>query len=85
MVVISRQEVIELISTVLVAPITPTIRGIPSEVVLDTDDGMKGPCAANLDHVHSVRKSDLTRYVSTLRPEKMAQVCRALSLATGCS
>lgn len=85
MVVISRQEVIDLISTVLVAPITSTIRGIPSEVVLDTDDGMKRACAANLDHVQSVRKADLARYVSTLRPDKMAQICRALSLATGCS
>ena len=83
MVVISRQEVIDLISTVLVAPITSTIRGIPSEVVLDTGDGMKGPCAVNLDHVQSVRKADLGRQLGVLRPERLAQICRALSVATG--
>lgn len=84
-VVISRQDAIDVISTVLVAPITSTIRGLPSEVALDVGDGMKGACAVNLDHVHAVRKVDLLRQVSTLRPERMAQVCRALSVAAGCS
>jgi mRNA interferase MazF len=84
-VVISRQDVIDLISTVLVAPITSTVRGLPSEVALGTADGMKGPCAVNLDHVHAVRKTDLRRHLSSLRPDKMAAICRALSIATGCS
>lgn len=84
-VVISRQDVIDLIATVLVAPITSTVRGLPSEVLLDASDGMKNTCAVNLDHVHSVRKSDLSRCVATLGPGKMTAICRALSIATGCS
>jgi len=84
-VVISRQDVIELISTVMVAPITSTVRGLPSEVALDSTDGMKGVCAVNLDHVQTVRKADLGRYISSLSPGRMAAICRALSVATGCS
>jgi mRNA interferase MazF len=84
-VVISRQDAIAVLSTVLVAPITSTIRGLPSEVALDVDDGLKGPCAVNLDHVQTVRKADLQRHIVTLRPARMAEICRALSVATGCS
>src|SRR5437016_8991418 len=80
-VIISRQEVIELLSTVIVAPITSTVRGLPSEVVLDAADGMKGRCAVNLDHVQTVRKEDLGRQMSSLGPQKMAALCRALALA----
>ena len=85
MVVISRPDVIDLLSMVLVAPITSTMRGLPSEVALDEADGMKGPCAVNLDHVQTVRKVDLQRQLSTLQPQRMVQICRALALATGCS
>jgi mRNA interferase MazF len=84
-VVISRQDVINLISTVLVAPVTSTVRGLPSEVPLDVADGMKGPCAVNLDHVHAVRKTDLSRCVATLDPSRMTEICRAMSVAIGCS
>lgn len=84
-VVISRPEVIDLLSTVIVAPVTSTVRGLPSEVVLDIADGMKGRCAVNLDHVQTIRKVDLHRRVSTLGPQKMTLVCRALAVATGCS
>lgn len=74
-----------MISTVLVAPITSTVRGLPSEVPLDVEDGLKGPCAVNLDHGQTVRKEDLQRHIVTLRPARMAEICRALSVATGCS
>lgn len=84
-VVISRQDAINLISTVLVAPVTSTVRGLPSEVPLDVADGMKSPCAVNLDHVHAVRKADLSRCVATLGPGRMTAICRAMSVAIGCS
>ena len=83
--VISRKEAIDVISTVMVAPITSTVRGLPSEVTLDLSDGMKGFCAINLDHVQTVRKGDLSKRVAVLGSTKMAAVCRALSVAVGCS
>ena len=83
--VISRQEAIDMLDTVMVAPITSSRRGLPSEVELDALDGMKMPCAANLDHVHTVRKGDLRRFVTALRHDRMAAVCRALAVASGCA
>jgi PemK-like, MazF-like toxin of type II toxin-antitoxin system len=47
-VVLTRDNAIDYLSTVTVAPITSAIRGVPSEVVLNEDDGMKTPCAVNL-------------------------------------
>jgi mRNA interferase MazF len=82
--ILTRQEVLGLLSTVLVAPITSTIRGAPSEVLVGTEEGLKAPSAINLDNVQTVRRHDLTFYVGSISPEKMAAVCRALAIATGC-
>jgi len=82
--VISRQDAIDVLDTVMVAPITSTRHGLPSEVDLDASDGLKTACAANLDHVHTVRKRDLKRFVTSLRPERLMAVCHALAAATGC-
>jgi mRNA interferase MazF len=83
-VVLSRQEVIGLLSTVVVAPVTSTIRGVPSEVVVGADEGMKHPSAVNLDHVQTVEQSLLQQFVGTVGGSKMRQICRALAIATGC-
>ena len=83
--ILSRQEVIELLHTVMVAPITSTVRGAPSEVSLGTEEGLKRESAANLDHVQTVEKARLKRFIGTVSPEKMGRVCRALAIATGCA
>jgi len=82
--VLTRPEVIHLLYTVMVAPITSTIRGAPSEVHVGIEEGLKGPSAVNLDHVQTVEQRRLGPYVGSLDPEKMAQVCDALLVATGC-
>ena len=82
--VLSRPEAIEVLHEVMVAPITSTIRGIPSEVVLGSEHGMKVACAVNLDHVQTVRQADLRRHVTTLDAHVMQLICQALSIATGC-
>jgi len=53
-VVLTRDSVLEYLGEATVAPITRTVRGIPSEVPLGPDDGMPEPCAVNLDHVQTV-------------------------------
>ncbi len=82
--VLTRQEVIELLHTVMVAPITSTIRGAPSEIVVGIEEGLKHDSAVNLDHVQTVEKSRLRRRIAEVHPEKMKAVCRALAIATGC-
>ena len=84
-VVLTRSEVIDFLHTVMVAPITSTIRGAPSEVAVGIDEGLKRDSAVNLDHVQTVDKNRLQRFVGSLDASKMRQVCRALAIATGCS
>lgn len=83
-VVMSRPEVIGLLHTVMAAPITSTVRGAPSEVLVGIAEGLKHESAVNLDHVQTVEKARLVGYVGSLGPEKMRAVCRALAIAVGC-
>lgn len=83
--VLTRHEVIDLLQTVMVAPVTSTIRGAPSEVIVGIDEGLKRDSAINLDHVQTVDKTRLTRFIGTVGAEKMSAVCRALAIATGCA
>lgn len=84
MVVLTRERSLDVLARVTVAPITSTIRGVPSEVVLDETDGMKVRCAVNLHNLVTMERSDLGRRLTKIGPEKMEQVCRALSYALGC-
>ena len=70
------------LSTATVAPITSSIRGVPSEVRLDEEDGMKGPCAVNLHNPVTVSQQRLG--VAHLAPLRMREVCAALRFSLGC-
>jgi mRNA interferase MazF len=73
------------LSAVTVAPITSTIRDVPSEVRLSEADGMKGECAVNLHNVVTVSKAHLGRRMAVLSPERLSEICGALGFALGCS
>ena len=83
--VLSRSEVIPLLHTVMVAPVTTTRRGAPSEVNVGVAEGLKHDSAVNLDHVQTVEQQRLAGFVGTLSADKMQEVSRALGIATGCS
>lgn len=82
-VVLTRDSVLEYLGEVTVAPITSTIRDIPSEVVLDPDDGVPQRCAINLDHLQTVSKDRLGGLVATLPAARMVEVRDALLFALG--
>lgn len=82
--VLTRSEALPVLPRVLVAPATTTVRGLPSEVALDADDGMPRPCVLNLDTPELVSKAMLVHKIATLSDVKMAAVCEALAAATGC-
>lgn len=82
--VLTRSSALAYLSRVTVAPITSTIRDVPSEVPLGTDDGMKQPCAVNLHNVVTVARDALGRRVTRLSPDRMREVCSALAFALGC-
>jgi mRNA interferase MazF len=72
------------LATVTVAPVTSTIRGVPSEVVLNEEDGMESPCAVNLHNAVTVSQQRLGRRVAQLSAARMNEVCAALRFSLGC-
>ena len=81
--VLTRQEVLGHLGGVTVAPITRTIRGIPSEVVIGAESGLKETSAVNLDNVATVPKQGLRSFVGTVSPEVLERVREALLFALG--
>jgi len=82
-VILTRDSILEYLGEVTVAPITTTVRGIPSEVLLGPGDGMPRDCAVNLDHVQTVSKGKIGRVITTLGPRKLMEIRSALLFALG--
>lgn len=83
-VVLTRDSALGYLSTATVAPITSSIRGVPSEVRLGEEDGMKAPCAVNLHNAVTVSQGRLGRRVAHLSLPRMREVCAALRFSLGC-
>ncbi len=77
----TRDSVLEYLNEVTIAPITSTVRDIPSEVLLTRHDGVRVDCAVNCDHIQTVSKGKIGALVTTLAPEKIAQVRDAIRFA----
>lgn len=82
--VLSRQAVLPVLARPLVAPLTTRVRGLPTEVALDADDGVPQPCVVSLDNVQPLVASVLVERITLLGPARMMAVCEALAVATGC-
>ena len=83
-VVLTRNSAIAYLLTVTVAPITSAVRGVPSEVVLNEDDGMKSSCAVNLHNTITVSQERLGKRVAQLSPSRINEICAALRFSLGC-
>ena len=81
---LTRNSALAYLSRVTVAPITSTIRGVPSEVPLGPEDGLKQPCAVNLHNVITVSQERVGRRICQLPDTRMDDVCAALEFALGC-
>lgn len=79
--ILTRDSAIEVLHSVTVAPITRTIRNIPTEVVLTVDDGLPDACAANFDNLQTVAKSQIGDRIAHLTARKMKDVVAAVSFA----
>jgi mRNA interferase MazF len=82
--VLTRAEAIPVLRRVLVAPLTRTIRDIPTEVRLGRDDGMADECVVSFDNMQSASRALLAEPIASLSGARMHEVCRALAIATGC-
>lgn len=83
-VVLTRAEAIPVMGKVVVAYLTTTIRGIPTEVPLDVADGVPRECVISLDNLRTVNRALLGEPIANLSGARMHEVCGALAIATGC-
>lgn len=81
--VVTRSEAVSVLTWIVVAPVTRTIRGIPTEIILDTEHGVDVPCAAAFDNLQPIRKAFLTERIGSL-PLPRRQICRALAALADC-
>ena len=79
--ILTRDSILEYLGEVTIAPITSTVRDIPSEVFLSRHDGMQKECAVNLDHIQTVSKGKIGSLIATLSSEKLKQVRKAILFA----
>ena len=81
--IVTRDSAIGVLNSVTIAPITSTIRSIPTEVVLTKDDGLPDTCAANFDNLQTVPKSNIGDRIARLTARKMKEAGAAVSFALG--
>ncbi len=80
-VILSRTSVITYLNEVTIAPITTTVRDIPSEVFLSRYDGLPKDCAVNCDHIQTVSKQKVGALIATLSTVKLEQLAQAVRFA----
>ena len=84
-VILTRDSALEYLGEVTIAPVTSTIRDIPTEVALTQGDGMPRDCAINLDHIQTVARGRIGPLITTLDTQKMRSLQAALLFALGFS
>jgi len=82
--IMTRSAAIPVLNSVLAAPVTRAIRGIPTELQLGPDDGMPTHCVASFDNLRVVPKAYLVDLICTLRPTRLAEACAAIGAAVDC-
>jgi mRNA interferase MazF len=79
--ILTRDSAIPVLSSVTIAPITSTIRNIPTEVVLTDEDGLPSACAANFDNLQTVPKQNIGNRITRLTTRRMKEAAAAASFA----
>ncbi len=79
--ILTRDSILEYLGEVTVAPITTTMRDIPSEVILTQREGMPMDCAVNLDHIQTVSKGKIGPLIATISSDKLEKVAEAIRFA----
>jgi mRNA interferase MazF len=82
--VLTRNEAIPVLGRIVVAPVTRTIRGIPTELPLGTPEGLRTECVASFDNVLTLPKSAFVRRMGALDAGRLGEPCEALRAALDC-
>lgn len=82
--IMTRDATIGMLNSVLAAPLTRSVRGIPTELALTEEDGMPQDCAATFDNLRVVPKAYLVDLITELGPMRMHEACDAARRALDC-
>lgn len=81
--ILTRTSAIQFLTSLTIAPITSTIRSIPTEVLLPRAEGLFTECAVNLDNIQTVQKAKIGSFIAHLSGQRMQEVRRAIQFALG--
>jgi mRNA interferase MazF len=82
--ILTRPAAVPVLRRVLVAPLTRTIRNLPTEVRLGEADGLSEECAVSFDNLEQASRASLSEPIARLSGPRMHEICKALAIATGC-
>lgn len=80
---VTRDSVVDVLNELIVVPVTRTIRGLASEVLLSEADGMPMPCVLNFDHIALAQRARLGTVITVLRAERWPEIEHALLVSCG--
>ena len=81
--VVTRSEAVPVLTAIVVAPVTRTVRNIPTEIPLGREEGLPVACAASFDNLQRVRRTALSTRAGGLGPRRL-EVCKALRALADC-
>jgi len=82
--VVTRSEAIPVLRRLVIAPVTRTVRKIPTEIALGADEGLPVDCAASFDNLQPVNRHLLTERIGALSMSRRREVCHALDALADC-
>lgn len=82
--VVTRNDAIPVLRRLVVAPVTRTVRGIPTEIALGEDEGLTTECAASFDNLQPINQHLLTQRIGALPEPRRHEVCAALDALADC-
>ncbi len=82
--IVTRSDAVQVLTRIMVAPVTRTIRQIPTEVRLGASHGLPDKCVASFDNLQPIRRSFLTQRAGELQIEELDEICRALGALADC-
>lgn len=82
--IVTRSDAVPVLTWIIVAPVTRTIRQIPTEIRLGTSHGLPDDCVASFDNLQPIRRSFLTQRAGALQIDELDEICRALGALADC-
>lgn len=81
--IITRDEALPELNSITVIPTTTTLRDIPSQILLNEEDGVVETCVLNIDWIQTIPKDKLSGFITHISDERMREVFEAVKFAFG--